>query len=630
MDKNSWLGLILIVGIMLTWGYFTKPTEEEIAKQRQKRDSIEQVQLNKKLEELKLEEQNRNNVEINTNTDNSKVEKDIKLDMQNQYGDFASVATGERSFITVENDNFKIKFLNQGGRIYSVELKKYKTWEGEPLVLFSGDSTEFGLKFFAQNKTILTNQLFFQNVEKINGNNIYIKDKPEILRYRLQLSEDRYIEYKYIISPDSYIVDFDITMQGVDDIISSTTGYISLDWKSYITGFEKGKSWEKQNTTIYYKYFESDVEDLSARSESAKETLTTPVKWVSYKQQFFNVALIADKYFSNGFVASETTEADLKHLKYFKSELSLDYNGQKSKHYPMSFYFGPNHYKTLKNVNVGLENIIELGFSIIRWVNVGFIIPLFNWLGKFIGNYGLVIFLLTIIIKVIIFPFTYKSYMSTAKMKVLKPEIEKATEKYSKPEDAMKKQQATMAIYKKVGVNPMGGCLPLLFQMPLLLAMFRFFPNSIELRQKSFLWATDLSTYDAFIHLPFTVPLGFGDHISLFALLMTIVNVVYMKFNDQMSMGNQQMAGMKYMMYMMPVMMLFWFNSYASALSYYYFLSLLITIIQTWLIRRRINDDEILAKLKLAQANKKPAKKSKFMQKMEEAAKQKGYKMPKK
>ena len=379
---------------------------------------------------------------------------------------------------------------------------------------------------------------------------------------------------------------------------------------------------EEQTTTVFYKFFESDVESLGVRSDSENETLETPVKWISYKQLFFNVSLIADKYFNNAVVTSEKEVVNLDYIKYFTSEISLPYNGKRSETIPMSFYFGPNHYKTLKGLGIDLEEVIELGFSVFRLVNTGFVIPVFNWLGKYINNYGIVILLLTIIIKLIIFPFTYKSYMSTAKMKALKPEIDKATEKFTKSEDAMKKQQATMAIYKKVGVSPMGGCLPLLFQMPILLAMFRFFPNSIELRQQSFLWATDLSTYDAVIHLPFTVPFGFGDHLSLFALLMTLVNVVYMKFNDQMSMGNQQMPGMKYMMYMMPVMMLFWFNSYASALSYYYFLSLLITIIQTWLIRRTINDEDILAKLKAAQSNKKPAKKSKFMQRMEAAAKQ--------
>ena len=624
MDKNSWLGLVLIVGIMITWGYFTKPTEEELARQKVVRDSVENVRVDEKIKQLQLEVQTQQPATVGSNV--VKSEETINSDMEQLYGDFSTAAIGEREYTTVENKNFIIKFLNQGGRIYSVELKDYKTWEGEPLVLFSGDSTEFGLKFFAQNRNISTNQLFFELVE--GGDFLNATDRPVTLKYRLQVAEGGYIDYKYVISPDSYQVDFDISFEGVNDIISSSTGYITLDWKSYISSFEKNRSGmagEEQTTTIFYKFFESDVESLSVRSDEDSETLSTPIKWVSYKQQFFNVALIADKYFNNGVVKVEAETVNLDYIKYFTSEISLAYDGKRSESFPMSFYFGPNHYKTLKKLDVDLEQIIELGFSVFRWVNTGFVIPVFNWLGKYISNYGIVILILTLIIKIIIFPFTYKSYMSTAKMKALKPEIDKATAKFTKSEDAMKKQQATMAIYKKVGVSPMGGCLPLLFQMPILIAMFRFFPNSIELRQQSFLWATDLSTYDAVIHLPFTVPFGFGDHISMFALLMTLVNVVYMKFNDQMSMSNQSMPGMKYMMYMMPVMMLFWFNSYASALSYYYFLSLLITIIQTWLIRRTINDDEILAKLKVAQSNKKPVKKSKWQQRLEDAAKQKGY-----
>jgi len=626
MDKNSWLGLILIVGVMMVWGYFSKPTEEEIAKQKQKQDSIERVRKKANLQEIRINDQAKQNATLST--PEQKPQELIADDMQQLYGDFSTFAIGERELKTVETDLLKIKFLNQGGRIYSVELKDYKTYDSLPLVLFSGDSTEFGLNFFAQNRNISTNQLFFELTEGDNFEGI--ANKPVTLKYTLSFSDGGYIEYKYIISPDSYVVDFDIKFEKVNNLISASTGFISLNWKSYISGFEKGRKWETQNTTIYYKFLDSDVESLGMRSESAQEDLTTHVKWISYKQQFFNVALIADNYFSNGIVKSETEPVNPKYIKYFTSDISLAYNGKQSESFPMSFYFGPNHYKTLKKLDIDLEKIIELGWSVIRWVNVGLVIPLFNWLGKFISNYGIIILLLTIIIKVLIFPFTYKSFMSTAKMKALKPEIDKITAKFTKKEDAMKKQQATMALYKKVGVSPMGGCLPMLFQMPILIAMFRFFPNSIELRQQPFLWATDLSTYDAVIHLPFTVPFGFGDHISLFCLLMTIVNIVYMKFNDQMSMSNQQMPGMKYMMYMMPFMMLFWFNSYASALSYYYFLSLLITIIQTWLIRRNVNDEEILAKLKAAQANKKPAKKSKWQQRMENMAKQRGIQPPKK
>jgi YidC/Oxa1 family membrane protein insertase len=625
MDKNSWLGLVLIVGVMIAWGYFTKPTEEEIARQEYVRDSLAQVKKERVVQEIQLKDATNSNASISSTEEKS--QEVVATELNKLYGDFSDFAVGEREFKTVETDLLKVKFLNQGGRIYSVELKKYKTHDSLPLILFSGDSTEFGLKFFAQNRSISTNQLFFEQTEGTEVS--VVKDGAKTIKYALQFADGASIEYKYVISPNSYQIDFDIQFDGVNELISTNTGYITLDWKSYITGFEKGRKWEEQNTTIFYKYFESDVESLGLRAETAKEDLSTPVKWVSYKQQFFNVALIADNYFSNGVVKLEKELVNPDYVKYFESEISLAYDGKAKEEFPMSFYFGPNHYKTLKNVGVGLENVIELGFSVIRWVNVGFVIPVFNWLGKYISSYGLIILLLTLIIKIIIFPFTYKSYMSTAKMKALKPEIDKVTAKFTKPEDSMKKQQATMALYKKVGVSPMGGCLPMLFQMPLLVAMFRFFPNSIELRQQSFLWATDLSTYDAVINLPFTVPFGFGDHISLFCLLMTIVNVVYMKFNDQMSMSNQSMPGMKMMMYMMPLMMLFWFNSYASALSYYYFLSLLITIIQTWAIRRTVNDEEILAKLKSASANKKPAKKSKWQQRMEDMAKQRGI-QPKK
>ncbi len=456
-----------------------------------------------------------------------------------------------------------------------------------------------------------------------------VTNKPENFVFRVALNADKFVEYSYTINPSSYMVDFNINLVGLNTDISTNTGYLTLNWDSYITGMEKGRSWEETNSTVFYKFHEADVESLNMRSDSDQKDLTTPVKWISFKQQFFNVTLIANNFFSNALVKVEKESVNPNYLKHLTASISLPYDSKPSETYPMSFYFGPNHYKTLKALDIDLERVIELGMSIIRWVNVGLVIPLFNWLGKYIGNYGIIILLMTIIIKILIFPFTYKSYMSTAKMKALKPEVDKITEKFPKQEDAMKKQQATMALYKKVGVSPMGGCLPLLFQMPLLIAMFRFFPNSIELRQEGFLWATDLSTYDAVINLPFTVPFGFGDHISLWCLLMTIVNVVYMKFNDQMSMSNQQIPGMKMMMYMMPVMMLFWFNSYASALSYYYFLSLLITILQTWAIRKTINDDEILAKLKAAQANKKAPQKSKWQQRLEDMAKQKGYQPPK-
>lgn len=621
MDRNTLIGLLLIMAVLFGWTYFTQPSKEEKERLRQQQDSIARVQ-----EAREMKKAIDKTAVISTDAfseTGTKSDSALQQDAVSFFGDFAPFAMGERKFYTVENDLLKVTFSNLGGRIYSVELKKYKTFDSLPLVLFSGDSTEFGLNFFAKNRSISTNQLYFNQLEESNANT----DSSITVVYALNVSDTQYIKYRYTFTPGEYMVGFDIDFKGMDNLITTNTGYLTLYWKSFIPSLEKGQEWEKQNTSVFYKFYQDNVENLNMRSESADENLTTKLKWISYKQQFFNSTLIADDYFVNAVVKSEPS-VDQNYLKYLQSEISLPYSSSKDQTIPMSFYFGPNKYKILKQYDIDLQRLVELGGKMIRWFNVGVIIPLFNWLGKYIGNYGLIILLMTIIIKIIIFPFTYKSYMSSAKMKALKPEVDKLSEKFPKKEDAMKKQQATMDLYKKVGVSPMGGCLPLLFQMPILLAMFRFFPNSIELRQESFLWADDLSSYDSIFHLPFNIPF-YGDHISLFALLMTIVNFIYMKTNDQMNASNQQMPGMKMMMYMMPIMMLFWLNSYAAALSYYYFVSLLITIIQTWLIRKTVDDAEILAKLQAAQASKKPVKKSKWQQRLEDMAKQRGYQPPK-
>jgi len=623
MDKNSWIGLLLIVAILFGWSYFTQPTEEEKAAQERRIDSIavanKAIELEKalQLQQSKSEEKIVDSESINSET--------VAEDSYNLYGDFASYSSGKREFYTVENDLIKVTFSNLGGRIYSVELKEYQTYDSLPLLLFDGDSTEFGLNFFAQNRSISTDKLYFK-LEEGTGTN-KVTDRPFSLTYGVKLDDNKYIEYAYTINPGSYVVDFDINLKGMNSLITTNTGYLDLFWKSYLPSVEKGRDWEMQQTTVFYKFFEDEVESLSGRSESDSESLTTKVKWISFKQQFFNSTLIADNYFSNAEVGFEES-VNPSHLKHLTSTISLPYDRKDNESsFPMSFYFGPNHYKTLKSLDVDLERIIELGMSVIRWMNVGVVIPLFNWLGKFISNYGLLILLMTIIIKVIIFPFTYKSYMSTAKMKALKPEVDKISEKFPKSEDAMKKQQATMALYKKVGVSPMGGCLPMLFQMPILLAMFRFFPNSIELRQQGFLWATDLSSYDSVLSLPFEIPF-YGDHVSLFALLMTIVNFIYMKTNDQMNASNAQMPGMKMMMYMMPVMFMLILNNFSSGLTYYYFLANIITFGQNMLSKRFIDEEEVLKKL---DANsKKTPKKSKFQQRLEAAAKQRGYSAPKK
>jgi YidC/Oxa1 family membrane protein insertase len=382
---------------------------------------------------------------------------------------------------------------------------------------------------------------------------------------------------------------------------------------------EKARTAETQYSGVYYKFFQDEVDNISG-NRSSSEDLRTPLKWVAFKDQFFSSVLIASQNFGGGYVETEVIEDEKSpFLRINQAELALPFRFVEDDEASMQFFFGPNHFYTLRSYEgLELHEILPLGWGIFGWINRYAVIPVFNFLEGFIGNYGIIILILTILIKIVLFPLTYKSYMSTAKMRVLKPQIDEINERIPK-EKAMERQQATMALYRKAGVNPMGGCLPILLQMPILIAMFRFFPSSIELRQESFLWASDLSTYDSILDLPFTIPF-YGDHVSLFTLLMAVTNVVYTRINQEMTQSSAQMPGMKGMMYLMPVMFLFFFNSYASGLSYYYFISTLITIGQTVLIRQFVDEKAILARLKANQ--KKPAKKSKFQARLEEMQKQ--------
>ncbi len=622
MDKSSWIGILLIMALLFGWSYFTRPSAEEMQRYREKQDSIARVERQRQLD-LEIEKaQASEQAQFASPEENDSVANAM---LRNQYGDFAPFATGEREFYTVENNLMKIKFTNLGGRIASVELKNYDTYDSLPVVLFDGDSTIFSLGFFAQNRRIETGKLFFTPSENIST--AEVTDDSLVVSFSISLDNDRTMDYVYTIYPDSYVVGFNVRMHNMNKLVPANSGYLTLNWESYITGFEKGRKWETMNSTIAYRYFNDDVEQLNETSDSDDETINSRLQWISFKQHFFNATLISKDGFVNASLKQRKETVNPKYVKLFTSEISLPYDGKSEEDIEMQMFFGPNHFKTLKALDIDLQNIIPLGRSIFRWVNVGIVIPTFNFLGRFIDNFGVIILIMTILIKLVLFPFTYKSYMSTAKMGALKPEMDKLNEKYPKQEDAMKKQQAMMDLYKKAGVNPMGGCLPMLLQMPLLIAMFRFFPASIELRHESFLWVEDLSTYDSVLNLPFSIPF-YGDHVSLFCLLMTIVNIIYIKTSGSTQSGGQQMPGMKLMMYMMPVMMLFWFNDYAAALSYYYFISLLITIVQTYIMRRSVNAEELLAKVKAAQLKKTPTK-SRFQQRMEAAAKQRGIKLPK-
>jgi YidC/Oxa1 family membrane protein insertase len=642
MDKKSIIGIGLIFVIFVGWQYLMKPSEEEIAILQHKRDSIEQVEAQRAFEQQNVIEQQAVQSEIlanDTASQNQAVQ--AKID---ELGVFGASAIGEEAFSTLENDRMKITFSNKGGKVYSVELKDYQTHDSLPLILFDGPETQFGLNFFAQNRSIQTSNLFFQQkggkknivvsgseVKKGDEGKIKVnRENPggkESVTFRLEIAPGKFIEYIYTLEHNSYLVDFDMNIQGMNEYITGNQSYLNLFWAYDVRRQERySKFGEDKYTNITYKFFEDEVDNLD-QNKSDEENLTTRVKWIGFKQLFFSSTLIADEFFPNAQISQDkyVIEDNTEYLGNFQADIAVPYTGSPSETIGMQFFFGPNHYQTLKQYNIDLERQVDLGYVVIRQVNQYLIIPVFNFLRRFIDNFGIIILLLTILIKTVLFPFTFKSFMSQAKMRALKPEIDEINEKFGK-EKAMEKQQATMALYKKAGVNPMGGCLPMVLQMPILFAMFFFFPTSIELRGQSFLWATDLSTYDSIFNLPFTIPF-YGDHVSLFCLLMTVTTVISTHLS-QSAATSQGMPGMKTMMYMMPVMFLFLLNNYPSGLSYYYFLANLITIGQTYLIRQFVDEDKIRATL---QANKKkPVKRSNFQKRLEDMAKQRGVQAPKK
>jgi YidC/Oxa1 family membrane protein insertase len=543
-----------------------------------------------------------------------------------QLGVFSSSAAGENEFITLENNKVELKIALKGGRVYSARLKEYRTHDSLPLILFSGDSTVFGFNFFtADNKAVQTNNLFFKSVS--DQKSFVVGSSPQSVSLRLMAAEDKYIEYKYTLAPDKYMVDFDVAFKSMEGIIAGNQNSLTLQWEMYVPQQEKGRQNEEQYSNIRYKYYQDDVFDLKNRQSKEVEKLdiTTKLSWIAFQDQFFSSAIITNDFFLNGAISSTKTLTSEKYIRYYTSEVGVPFNPSASNAISMKLYYGPNSITVLKKEGLELDKLVFLGKNIIGWINRFAIIPIFNWLDNFIGNYGLIILILTIIIKIVLFPLTFKSYQSTAKMQVLKPQVEELGKKFPKKEDAMKKQQATMDLYKRAGVNPMGGCLPMLLQMPILFAMFRFFPVSIELRQEHFLWATDLSTYDSILTLPFTIPM-YGNHVSLFTLLMTASTLLTMKMTGSTP-GSDQ-PGMKLMMYMMPVMFMLILNNFSSGLTYYYFLANMITYGQNIISKQFINADAVLATLE--ENKKKPLKKSKWTQRLEAAAKQRGINPPKK
>ena len=623
MDRNSIIGIVLIGLILIVFSVLNRPSQEEIDSARRRQDSLEIVRQ----QQLREEVQQITTDDITGEIPVSEIDTVQAMnDLQNRYGDFALAATGSDELYIIENEHVRLSVSARGGRPWSAELKEYQTHDSLPLLLFEGDDNSFGLNFFAQNRSISTNELYFQPISETPVRAI---NDGYSLSLRLYAGENRYIEYVYSLAPGSYMVDFNINLVGMDQIMGTNAGFIDLRWEIDIPGQERGQDKENEYSTIQYKFLGDEIDKLSERSDSEQVELRTRLKWIAFKQQFFSSVLIAEDHFSSAILQQSKIE-DGRLLRNYVADIRLPLENSASELIPMQFYFGPNHYNTLRaysqeyfaanNYNLELEKIIPLGWGIFGWLNRFLIIPVFNFLGNYIASYGIIILLLTIFIKMLLFPLTYKSYVSTSKMRVLKPQIDELNEKIPK-EKALERQQATMNLYKRAGVNPMGGCLPMLIQFPILIAMFRFFPTSFELRQESFLWAHDLSTYDSILDLPFTIPF-YGSHVSLFTLLMTISTIIYTKMNSQMTVGSSQMPGMQTMMYMMPVMFLFIFNDFASALSYYYFLTNVITFGQQAIIKRFVDDEALLKKLN--DHKKKPVSKSTFQKRLEEMAKKKG------
>ena len=675
MDKNTLTGLLLMAAVMFGFFWFTKPSDEEIKAQREKQEQAEKALREAQQPAATLAFDSADSISLinavkamgtpdasgrvaftndklqlavdslsglsGTYTDGD-VTVDINdllagratlasagaaratkavhslVDKALRYEGFARYLSGDNKEYVLENDLVKVTLNTRGARVGQVELKKYKTEltdEPSNILLFRDDADGYGFRFNTAEQRIDTRDFNFSAVA----------EGDSAVLMTMEPAPGAVWGIRYTLAPDGYTVRMDVVQQGMAAVLPGNTSSMDFAWHQKMARNERGRTFEERNSAIYYKYIGESVDDLSANGDDS-ESLTGRLRWVAFKNQFFSSVIIA----RDCFTSAELNSLDIKTADYLK-DLSMDatlpYTVADGTAASSDFYFGPNDYPLLSSLDdelgydegLSLTRLIPLGWGLFRWINTIIVIPVFTFLGSFISNYGIIILLLTIFIKLIIFPFTFKSFKSQAKMRVLAPEIKEINEKYPNQEDALKRQQETMALYSRAGASPFSGCLPMLLQMPVLIAMFSFFPSAIELRGQSFLWAHDLSAPDSIFTLPFSIPF-YGNHVSLFCLLMTVINILYMRVSMQSQPQSAGMPGMKMMQYIMPVMFLFIFNDYASGLSYYYLLSLLITIIQTYVFRHVIDEKKVREQL-LANA-RKPRKKSGWMARLEEAQRQ--------
>ncbi|MES2763338.1 MAG: membrane protein insertase YidC [Bacteroidota bacterium] len=627
MDKKSLIGLGLIAAILITWLSLTGPSKEQIARNQHIKDSVELATKTAQLaEETKLAAM-KTVKSTDTLTNVQKSDSILNLEKAGIYKDFSVSASGKEEVVTIENENIKVYISSKGGNVEKVELKNYqRAGQREHLILFDKDSTSQYLKFEAYGNMQFSTDSFYFNPsslsETVSGNGT----KSIILKLQTSKPES-YIEYIYTLKGNEYMLDFDVNFVGMQNIITAKNNKVTLHWSQALPSQEKHITKEREAATAYFKQLKEGVDYINARKSEEILLNEDDIKWVCFKQHFFNSTLIADtEFLKDGSFVKTSENPKSEFVKTITTELSIPFKHSSSEKFGMAYYFGPTQYQGLKAYELDLEEIIPLGWSVFSYINKWMIIPLFSLLSGL--NSGIIILILTLILKTLLFPIAYKTYMSSSKMRVLKPEIDEINAKFEKNDDPMKKQQETMALYRRAGANPLSGCLPMLLQFPILIALFGFFPAAIELRQKPFLWSDDLSTYDSVYNFGFEV-WGFGDHVSLFALLMFGSTIIYTWMNQAMLQPQQtQMPGMKYMMYLMPVIFLAVMNSYAAGLSWYYFLANIITFLQTWLMKKMIDDgkirDSLLANMK------KPEKKSGFQAKLEEMAKMQQQKQIKK
>ncbi|HCC85365.1 MAG TPA: membrane protein insertase YidC [Porphyromonadaceae bacterium] len=640
MDKNTIIGLLLITAIIIGFSIYNRPSQEQLATQQRIRDSLELMEK-QRVASLPQDNEDENAfadsmqqssaADFFGSTSTDFTAADSSRLTNTAFSDTLSLGTHpQRSAETVVLENEKVRILlnTLGGSIRSVQLKEYLRYNGDSLYLFQDEEARFNMDLFNRNSVRLsTEHEVFTPIRSADGNSVTM---------RLQTTPEQYIDFVYTLPADEYMMDFEVRVAGMRNTLhpESLTNF-RMYWEQDVRQQEKGRAFENRYARIHYKYDRQDVKKMSESKNDRKE-LSDPVKWFAFKDQYFSSIVIGKKPFNNTILTSEVLD-DPDHIKSYAAEVWVPCEMSAESDLitaGFNYYFGPVHYNTLKAYDKGvsdssqklnLEEIVYLGYRWLSWVNKWFVIPIFNFFLSLNWGMGLIILILTLIVKLVISPLTYKSYISSAKMRVLRPQIQELEKKYpgKEQEMMMKRQKATMELYNKVGVNPMSGCLPMLIQMPVLLAFLFFFPSAIELRQQGFLWADDLSTYDSLIswsgNIPF-VTKYLGNHISIFCLLMTVVNIFYTKYNMSLTdTGQQTLPGMKYMPIFMSVIMFFFLNSYPAGLNYYYFLSTLYTILITLIMKQTIDENKILAEL---EANKnKPKKKSGFMARLEEAQK---------